>query len=161
MFLHHSEVVWKGATGLILPLPHVWVQDLYLHGFPGGFQGGRSKRVIRGLLWGWGKAKPDCEVQETFPHAESSLHKRVLRLCWSCFSPAPSLPASCIHTSTFAPPGAWKMFCNFGCPCSIQPCCRSVSLQGWICHHGGILQVAWAIGTCKSQWESAKHFTLG
>lgn len=57
VFLHHSEVVWKGALGLILPLPHVWVPDLYLQGFPEGFQGGRLKGAIRSLLWGWGKAK--------------------------------------------------------------------------------------------------------
>lgn len=109
MFLHHSAVVWKGVACLILLLPHVWVQDLHLQGSPEGFQGRQLKRAIRSLLWGWGKAKPDREVQETFPHAESSLQKRALGLCWSCFSPAPSLPARSILVSTFACvcPHAW------------------------------------------------------
>lgn len=71
-------------------------------GFSEGLQGGRLKRAVPGLPWGWGKAKPDREVQETFPRAGSSLQKRALGLCWSCFSPAPSLPARCILMSTFA-----------------------------------------------------------
>lgn len=41
--------------GLILLLPHVWVQGLYLQGFPEGYQGGRLKRAKRNLPWGWGK----------------------------------------------------------------------------------------------------------
>lgn len=96
VFLHHSAVVWKGAASLILPLPRVWVQDLYLQGFLEGFQDGRLKRVLQSLLWGWEKANYDHKVQGTFPHAGSSLQKRALELCWSCFSPSPSLRARCI-----------------------------------------------------------------
>lgn len=58
-----------------------------------------------------------CEVQETFLHAGSSLQKRALGLCWSCFSPAPSLPARCILMSTFTSlcPHAWGTFRPHSC----------------------------------------------
>lgn len=47
---------------------------------------------------GVGKAKSDCEVQESFPQTGSSAQKRALGPCWSCshlFIPYPLDASSC------------------------------------------------------------------